>query len=53
MRKKLAYSLPPFLFFGQLSASDRITPYLHDKHRLYDLFPGSRAERSQISSLYS
>ncbi|HEY9862217.1 MAG TPA: TMEM43 family protein, partial [Candidatus Obscuribacterales bacterium] len=31
--------------FGQLSASDRITPYLHKgKHRLYDLFPGSREQ---------
>nr|WP_290225913.1 TMEM43 family protein [Trichocoleus desertorum] len=31
--------------FGQLSAPDRITPYLHkSKHRLYDLFPGSREQ---------
>lgn len=31
--------------FGQLSAPDRITPYLHKgKHRLYDLFPGSREQ---------
>lgn len=31
--------------FGQLTASDQITPYLHkNKHRLYDLFPGSREQ---------
>ena len=31
--------------FGQLSAPDQLTPYFHkDKHRLYDLFPGSREQ---------
>jgi hypothetical protein len=38
--------------FGQLSAPDRITPYLHKrKHRFYDLFPGNRDEA--IAKLHS
>ncbi|HEY9748079.1 MAG TPA: TMEM43 family protein, partial [Allocoleopsis sp.] len=38
--------------FGQLSPANQITPYLHKgKHRLYDLFPGSREQA--IAKLHS